>query len=139
MFFGEYEHNLDDKGRVTVPSGFRDELAGGVFVTRGPEGCLLVFRLDAWVELSRKFKRGSISRHIARVLYAGSEAQLDRHGRILIPAPLREYAGLESGESATVVGVDDRLELWSKDRWREVTRSAVEDGQFIEELAELGL
>ena len=139
MFYGEFEHNLDDKGRVTLPSSFRGDLQNGVFVTRGPEGCLLLFDIDVWGELARKLKKGSISRHITRVLFAGNQSQLDRHGRILIPAPLREYAGLTMGEPAVLVGVDDRLEIWSRDGWDRITHSVVADGQFERELAELGL
>jgi MraZ protein len=139
MFYGEFEHSLDEKGRVTIPSAFRDPLGSPAFVTRGPEHCLLVFELGVWTELARKLKRGSISRQSTRVLYAGTEAQVDRHGRVLIPQPLREYAGLELGAPAVIVGVDERLEIWSLERWRALTSSVVDGDNFVRELAELGL
>jgi MraZ protein len=139
MFYGEYEHNLDEKGRITVPATFRDAFDTGVFVTRGPEGSLLIFDLPTWEDLSRKLRRESISRHIARMLFSGARAQLDNHGRILIPAGLRAYAGLQPAASVVVVGVDDRLELWNKERWDALTTSVVESGEFIAGLSELGL
>jgi MraZ protein len=139
MLYGEFEHNLDDKGRVTLPAGFRAALAPSVFVTRGPDGCLLVFDLPGWSDVARKLKRGSISRQLARFLYAGSEVPLDSHGRVLIPAPLREYAELRTGEPVIVLGVDTRLELWNKQRWHSHAQSVVESGQFLNELQELGL
>jgi MraZ protein len=138
MLYGEHEHNLDEKGRITVPSSFRDLLTA-VFVTRGPEGCLLVFELAAWLELSRKLKKKSISQHVARVLFSGTQAQPDSHGRILIPAGLRAYAGLVPGEPVIVLGVGDRLEIWNRDRWLELNSTLLESGELAAGLAELEL
>ena len=138
MLYGEYEHNLDEKGRVTVPSSFREAL-GTVFVTRGPEGCLLVFELDTWLDLSRKLKKKSISQHVARVLFSGTQAQPDGHGRILIPSGLRTYAGLVPGQPVVVLGVGDRLEIWNRERWLDLNGSLLESGELAAGLSELEL
>jgi len=142
MFSGEYEHTIDDKGRLTIPAKFRAKLAEGLFVTRGLDGCLFVLPPDAWEALSEKvaslpLAQGS-ARLFSRMIYSGTECKLDKQGRILLPPPLREHADIES--EAVVIGVSSRLEIWSKKRWQElITRMEEESGLIAEQLASLGI
>lgn len=142
MFSGEYEHTIDDKGRLTIPAKFRAKLAEGLFVTRGLDGCLFVLPPDAWEALSEKvaslpLAQGS-ARLFSRMIYSGTECKLDKQGRILLPPPLREHADIDS--EAVVIGVNSRLEIWSKKRWQElITRMEEESGLIAEQLASLGI
>lgn len=142
MFSGEYEHTIDDKGRLTIPAKFRAKLAEGLFVTRGLDGCLFVLPPDAWEALSEKvaslpLAQGS-ARLFSRMIYSGTECKLDKQGRILLPPPLREHADIES--EVVVIGVSSRLEIWSKKRWQElITRMEEESGLIAEQLASLGI
>lgn len=142
MFSGEYEHTIDDKGRLTIPAKFRAKLAEGLFVTRGLDGCLFVLPPDSWEALSEKvaslpLAQGS-ARLFSRMIYSGTECKLDKQGRILLPPPLREHADIES--EVVVIGVNSRLEIWSKKRWQElITRMEEESGLIAEQLASLGI
>lgn len=141
MFFGEFEHTVDDKGRVTIPASFRGTLASGMHVTRGLDGCLFVFTPEDFQALRQDLKNLSFARqsarHLYRLLFSGAECTLDKQGRILLPASLRQYAGIDS--EVIIVGMDSRLEIWSKDRWQAVTDKLETDSAAIaEELAELG-
>jgi MraZ protein len=121
MLLGEYEHTIDDKNRLTLPARFRDALSGGVVVTRGMDGCLYAYPRDDWGELrSRVAELDPLSREgrtIQRHFFSGAaEADVDKQGRIMIPAPLLRYAGLE--RDVVVAGVDDHLEIWDRETWR---------------------
>ena len=143
-FFGESEHSLDDKGRVIIPARHRAAFESGIFVTRGLESCLWVFTLDTWHQLTQKLAATGLTQHDARqldrLLYSGSEGRLDKQGRLLIPASLRNYAGIKDGDAAVVVGVKNRLELWNRERWTSLTEQLGQQGStFAESLAELGI
>jgi len=122
MLLGEYEHTLDDKNRITLPAKFRASFAAGVVVTRGMDGCLYVYRLEDWDKLvdSRLAGLDPLSqegRRMHRFFFSGAaEAELDKQGRVMIPAALIEHAGL--GRNVVVAGVRDRLELWDGAAWR---------------------
>ena len=143
MFLGEYQHSVDAKGRVVLPSKFRDELAAGCVITKGQERCLYVFtterfsdevdRIKSLPRTERKF------RDYARSFFAGASDQtLDRQGRIQIPATLRSYAGL--GKDVAIVGVGERLEVWDAGSWRAFTESSDENYAELEEaLSEHGI
>ena len=142
MFLGEFEHNIDDKGRLIIPARLRSELDDEVFVTRGFDGCLFVYTLEAWNNLADQLNRLPISqaaaRMVSRMLFSGSESSLDRQGRISVPPPLREHAAIELGAEVVVVGVNNRIELWSKARWQIVTDKLETDGtELAAELGEL--
>ncbi len=143
MFLGEYQHTVDDKGRVVLPSKFRDQLARGCVITKGQERCLFVFPDDRWgeeVEKVMKLPRTDRrARNYARSFFASaSDQKPDRQGRIVIPSALREYAGLD--KDVTVVGVADRVEIWSSDSWSENSVEADELYAGIEEtLSEQGI
>ncbi len=122
MFIGEYQHTLDVKGRMFVPSRFRDDLGDTFIVTLGLDNCLFVFPQEEFDRLKAKLDAVSITnkdaRRFARFFFArASECEMDKQGRIMIPAILREYAGLT--KDVTVVGVSNRVELWNSEAWEE--------------------
>jgi MraZ protein len=122
MLLGEYEHTLDDKNRITLPAKFRAAFAAGVVVTRGMDGCLYAYRQEDWDKLvdSRLAGLDPLSkegRRMQRFFFSGAaEAELDKQGRVMIPAALIEHAGL--GRNVVVAGVRDHLELWDGAAWR---------------------
>jgi MraZ protein len=122
MLLGAYDHTIDDKNRLTLPAKFRQAFADGVFVTRGLDGCLFAYRREDWNRLveSRLAPLDPLSpetRRLQRFFYAGaSESELDKQGRVMIPAQLLEHAKL--GREVVVAGVNDRLEIWDRAAWR---------------------
>jgi MraZ protein len=143
VFLGEFEHSLDDKGRLAIPAKFRPELSQGLVLTRGLDRCLFVWPLAEWRALAEKLGRLSLmhadARRLQRLLFSGAvDTQLDRLGRVLVPGFLRTYAGLE--DAAVVAGVLNRIEIWDRDQWA-VERSAAEEqsAELAEHLSELGL
>ncbi len=142
MFTGEYEHTVEDKGRLTIPAKFRAEFAEGLFVTRGLDGCLFVFPPETWEDLSEKVANLPLSeagaRLFSRMIYSGIECKLDKQGRILLPPSLRAHADIES--EVVVIGVNSRLEIWSKKRWQEMTTRMEEESSSIgEQLTSFGI
>jgi MraZ protein len=121
MFMGQYEHTIDEKGRITIPSKFREALEDSVFVTQGFDGNLQVFPPELFERMSIQVRSisylDSNSRMLRRILFANAEqVSFDSAGRILIPAFLRETANLEG--MAIVVGSGEYFELWSPDNWQ---------------------
>ncbi len=143
MLLGEYEHSVDAKGRVAVPAKFRAQLEGGLIVTRGFERCLLGYPMQEWQKLSDSISRLSqgqaSARQLRRLLFASAfETELDKQGRILLPASLREYASI--GESAVVAGMNTYFEIWSKESWAlEQADLADEASAIAASMASLGL
>ena len=122
MFLGQYEHIIDEKGRMTIPSGYRELLDGSAFVTRGFEQNLLVLPPDKFNQLAESISdasmTGSEGRDFRRWIFSSaSRVEVDKAGRILIPQFLRTFAGLDSG--AIVVGNGTYFEIWSADLWRQ--------------------
>ena len=120
MLIGEYQHNLDAKGRIFVPAKFREDLGEGFLVTKGIGKCLFVFSKEEWNNFSEKLRQipmtDTSSQSFIRMLFASAcECDPDKQGRILLPSVLREFAGLE--KDVVLVGVASRIEIWSKDRW----------------------
>jgi MraZ protein len=130
VFNGEFEHTLDDKGRVIFPATFRARLEHLV-VTKGRDGCLAVFPPDEFERVAARLtERGAAARDMQRFFIGGaSEQTLDRQGRVTLPETLRRYAGLV--RDVTVVGVGPRLEIWDRARWNgkqaEIDRSFASD------------
>jgi MraZ protein len=122
MLLGEHEHTLDDKNRITLPAKFRAAFAAGVVVTRGMDGCLYAYRQEDWDKLVDGRLAGldplsQEGRRMQRFFFSGAaEAELDKQGRVMIPAALIEHAGL--GRNVVVAGVRDHLELWDGAAWR---------------------
>lgn len=120
MFIGEYQHSLDNKGRLIVPSKFRDELGDVFIITKGLDNCLFVYPKDEWKILEDKLKLLPLTRKDARAFvrffFSGAtECELDKQGRILIPSNLREHCKID--KDAVVIGVSNRVEIWSKEEW----------------------
>jgi MraZ protein len=122
MLLGAYDHTIDDKNRLTLPAKFREAFEDGVVVTRGLDGCLYAYRRPDWDRLveSRLAAMDPLSpegRRIQRFFFSGAaEADLDKQGRVMIPAQLIEHA--ELGKEVVVAGVHDRLEIWDRAAWR---------------------
>ncbi|MDR0406051.1 MAG: division/cell wall cluster transcriptional repressor MraZ [Clostridiales bacterium] len=118
MLKGEFQHNIDAKGRMIMPAKFRDALGDCFVATKGLDKCIFVFPLPEWEALDTKLSELSLSkgREIQRFFYGGmTRCEIDKQGRILIPANLREYAGLE--KDVAVIGLTKRAEIWSKANW----------------------
>ena len=141
MFMGEYRHTVDPKGRLIVPSKFRELLGTEFVVTRGLDGCLFVYPMDSWTAYVDKLKKLPLTdknaRLFMRFLIAGANTcELDKQGRILLPPVLREYANLT--KDVVLVGVLSRVEIWDKDRWQENTYDEDEMDEIAEHMADLG-
>ncbi len=142
MFTGEYRHTVDDKGRLAIPAKFRAQLAAGAYVSRWIDGCLAIHTRAGWDALGARVSSLAITDSAARLfqrqIFAGAiEAEIDRQGRVLIPAFLRDEAGL-AGE-AVVVGVRDHAEIWAPDRWAEYRRPMSDPQAFADAVAGLGI
>ena len=143
MFLGEFEHSIDDKGRVAIPARFREELGEGMVLTRGFDLCLQAFPRHVWQQLAQKVSSLSLghleARNLRRMLFSNAaEVEVDRQGRILVPQNLREYAGIS--EQVVITGMDTYFELWSSERWRTVMDALDTSGAGIaEQLAALGI
>ena len=122
MFMGEYNHSIDTKGRLIIPSRFREELGDEFVVTKGLDGCLFVFPDHEWRAFEEKLRTlpltNKSARQFARFFVAGATpCELDKQGRILLPQTLREFAGLE--KDVVLTGNLNRIEIWSKEKWSE--------------------
>lgn len=122
MFMGEYHHNIDVKGRLIVPAKFRDLLGETFVLTRGLDQCLFGYPLDEWKLIEEKLKGLPLTKKDARAFtrffFSGAtECEIDKQGRINIATPLTQYAKLE--KECVVLGVSNRIEIWSKDIWEE--------------------
>lgn len=120
MFIGEYQHNLDEKGRLAIPAKFRAKLSEGAVVTRGLDNCLFLYTAEEWKKLATKLASLPISksntRAFARLMLAGAmDVQLDKQGRIVLPEYLRKYASLK--KKSVVAGLYNRLEIWDDGAW----------------------
>lgn len=143
MFLGEFQHTLDDKGRLTIPARFRDGLGERFIVTRGLDNCLFAYPASEWQVLESRLKTLPLTkadaRAFVRFLFSGAaECELDRQGRVMLPPTLREHARLD--KDVVVIGVSNRVEIWSKDRWEGYVEQAEESFEDIaEKLEGLGL
>jgi MraZ protein len=145
MFYGEYEHKLDKKGRIIIPSRFREiskeHYIEKFYITRGLDTCLFMFPEEEWKLQEGKFKNLSFTksqtRKFNRLFFSGTVETLpDKQGRILIPAYLKQYADIR--REIMLVGVSNRIEIWSKERWQEFYATSKESYEDIaERLADL--
>lgn len=119
MFMGEFDHSIDSKGRIIVPSKFREDLGDEFVITLGLDGCLFVYPKNEWQIFSEglsKLPGTKEARQLQRYFLAkAAECESDKQGRILIPVKLRECAGLD--KDIVFVGVLNKIEIWSKERW----------------------
>ena len=122
MFMGEYNHTIDAKGRLIIPSRVRELLGEEFVLTRGLDGCLSIYPMDEWAAFEEKLRALPLTnkdaRTFSRFFVAGATTcQLDKQGRILVPQTLRQFAGLE--KDVVLTGNLNRIEVWSKEKWRE--------------------
>jgi MraZ protein len=143
MLLGEFQHNLDTKGRMAIPAKFRDKLTAGAIITRGIDDCLFVFANPEWEVLAAKLIALPLaqanSRAFVRLMLAGAtDVELDNQGRILVPDYLRKYAGLK--KEVVVAGLYNRIELWDKATWAAYkTKTESSSEAIAEQLGELGI
>ncbi len=133
MFYGEYKHSIDNKGRLILPAKFRDTCRENVidrfFLTRGLDGCIFMFTADEWRVQEQKFKTMSFTkqetRRFNRMFFSGAVDVLpDKQGRFIIPFYLKEYAKID--RDTILIGVSNRIEIWDKTVWREFYESSSE-------------
>jgi len=143
LFMGEYQHNVDSKGRIILPAKFR-ELLGEMFVaTKGLDKCLFIYPKEEWAILEEKLKKLPLAKQEARAFvrffFSGAaELEFDKQGRVLLPNNLRDYAGL--GKDIIVVGVSSRIEIWDKQAWIDYNNEVGPTvTQIAENLVDLGI
>jgi MraZ protein len=136
MMMGEYHHSIDEKGRLIIPAKFRYELGDKFIITKGLDGCLFVYPRNEWESIVSKLKALPFTKKDARTfmrffLSGATECEFDRQGRVGITSPLAEYADLT--KDCVVIGVNDRLEIWSKDRFENFFK---ENEESLSDIAE---
>lgn len=136
MFIGEYHHSIDEKGRIIIPSKFREELGFNFIITKGLDGCLFVYPKKEWDKIVAKLEVLPFTKKDARTfmrffLSGATECEFDKQGRINITNPLIEYAGLD--KDCVVIGVNDRLEIWDKDKFNGYFES---NQEYLSDIAE---
>ncbi len=143
MFIGEYQHNLDDKGRVAIPAKFRNVLSKGAIVTKGLDNCLFLYTKKEWEKLAKKLAGLPVSqansRAFARLMLSGAmDVKVDKQGRIVLPDYLRRYGKLK--KKVVIAGLYNRLELWDEENWNKYKENTEkESGNIAEELGEMGI
>lgn len=143
MFIGEYQHTIDNKGRVIMPSKFREDLGSNFIMTKGLDNCLFVYPIEEWQVLEEKLRSLPLTnrdaRAFVRFFFAGAtECILDKQGRVLIPGNLREHAKLI--KDAVIIGVAARIEIWSKEEWAAYNEDdSLSYDNIAEKMAELGI
>ncbi|NLM12574.1 MAG: division/cell wall cluster transcriptional repressor MraZ [Epulopiscium sp.] len=143
MFMGEYQHTIDAKGRLIVPAKFREELGDVFVITKGLDNCLFVYPYFEWKIFEEKLKKLPLTsgnaRKFVRFFLAGAvECSVDKQGRILIPNNLRTYSGLE--KDVILIGVSNRVEIWSKENWEAYNNDEDFDANVLaENMQDLGI
>lgn len=143
MFIGEFNHSIDTKGRINIPSKFREKLGEVFYITKGLDDCLFVFPEDEWRVFENKLKTLPLTnkeaRAFVRLFFAGAtDVTFDKQGRITIPQTLREHAKIL--KDATVIGVGTRLEIWSQDNWEKYNNpDNLSYDDIAEHMADLGI
>ena len=138
MFLGEFEYKIDEKGRVPIPPKFRKELKEGAVLTPGVEKCIITYTLPEWKKLATSLTTGSLTRsklrRLNRAIFATAfSLNIDKQGRVALPIPLRQHAGIE--DEVIIAGANTYLELWNKEQWESEKASSQEQaGQIIESL-----
>lgn len=130
MLMGEFHHNIDEKRRIIMPSKLREELGNTIIITRGLEECLFIYSKEEWSQIVTKLKTLPFTkkdaRSFTRVFLSGAtETEFDKQGRIKLPLPLTEYATLL--KECVIIGVNDRVEIWSKDNWNTFMNKSKEE------------
>ena len=143
MFYGEYQHTVDPKGRVIMPSRFREGLGEKFILTKGIDNCLFVYSMEEWINFENKLRNIPVTntdaRSFSRFMFSGAaECEVDKQGRILIPQNLREYAGLD--KEIYIIGVSMRVEIWDKAKWESYNSQLNQDpASLAEKMSILGI
>lgn len=136
MLIGEYEHSLDDKGRVIMPVKLRTDIGERFIITKGLDGCLFVFSQTEWSNFEAKLKELPLTNKSARdfvrfFLSGATECEIDKQGRFLIVSNLRAYAEIK--KEVVIIGVGTRIEIWDRERWNEYNSN---DNMSADDIAE---
>ena len=143
MLMGEYEHSLDAKGRMIMPAKLRQDMGDKFIVTKGLDGCLFAFSQNEWLNFETKLKSLPLSdknaRNFVRFFLSGAtECELDKQGRFLIPANLREHANLD--KEIVIIGVGTRLEIWNRETWQKYSKDeSISADEIAENMTMLGI
>lgn len=143
MFIGEFQHSLDAKGRVIIPSKFRADLSDSFIITKGLDGCLFVYELSEWQNFQNKIKSLPLTdvgaRKFVRFFFSGAaQCEMDNQYRVTLPLNLREYAGLT--KDIVSIGVSNRIEIWDKHKWDEYnSEENFIDNELAQKMALLGI
>lgn len=132
-FFGEYEHGVDDKGRVVMPQEFRGSLGDEFVVTRGPDKAILVFPSPVWEGIEKQIRSAVLQRQtgfLQRMLGGRTYVKLDPQSRLGIPKHLRDWAGISQSQAAVIVGEGQKLEIFAKSQWDDVSGGFTYDNMF---------
>ena len=136
MLIGEYHHNIDEKGRLIIPSKFREELGESFIVTKGLDGCLFVYSLSEWEKIVAKLKKLPFTKKDARIftrffLASATVCEFDKQGRVNLVNSLTLYAGIQ--KECAIIGVNDRLEIWALDKYNNLM---TENNEKLDEISE---
>ena len=136
MFIGEFHHTIDDKGRIIIPSKFREKLGNQFIITRGIDNCLFVYSYDDWMNITNKLSSLPFTKRDARVfnrffLSGATDVELDKQGRVNISSPLISYANLT--KDCVIIGTGDRLEIWAEESWNSFFNSTKDNMSDIAE------
>jgi MraZ protein len=142
MFIGEYQHAIDNKNRMIIPSKFREALGEAFVLTKGLDGCLYAYPMDEWKILEEKLKKLPLTnkdaRAFVRFFFSGAnEVDIDKQGRSLIPQNLLEYADIK--KEIVSIGVSSRIEIWSKEKWEDYNSQNLDYDGIAEKMSELGI
>ncbi|WP_446899312.1 division/cell wall cluster transcriptional repressor MraZ [Clostridium sp. LBM24168] len=142
MFIGEYEHCLDNKNRIIIPSKFRQNLGNDFIITKGLDKCLYAYTKGQWKILEDKLEKlpltNKSARAFVRFFFSGAnELNMDKQGRVLIPQSLLEYASIN--KEVVSIGVSNRIEIWSKINWIEYNNSNIDFDDIAEQMSNLGI
>lgn len=141
LLIGEYHHSIDEKGRLTIPAKFREDLGERFILTKGLDSCLFLFPLAEWKTVEERLRSLSVTRADARaftrlLFAAATEGEMDKQGRVVIPRELRDYAKISS--EAAIIGVSTRVEVWAEAEWRQYReQSETSFGALAEKLADI--
>ena len=143
MLIGEYEHNIDAKGRLIMPAKLKDDIGEKFVITQGLDGCLFVYSQNEWKNFEEKLRTFPLTNKDARALKRfflarATECEIDKQGRFLIPNNLREYATLE--KEINIIGVGTRIEIWNRESWKKYSSSEnISADDIAENMTMLGI
>jgi MraZ protein len=133
QFWGEFEHNLDDRGRIVFPQEFRPALGDEFVISRGPDNALLIFPTIVWLEIEQKLQNAILQREtgfLQRMFGGRTFVRLDPQGRLVLPKHLREWAGFENNNISILVGQGPKIEVWSKTNWHKFNEKFTSAGMY---------